>query len=59
MNVKTCVMSYCDNANCNGGRAFALKNDGLEFCSPKCLNKYYGLKKDDEDYWSNDESDNE
>jgi len=46
---------YCDNGYCNGGRAFALTNDGLEFCSPKCLNEHYGLTKGDDGYWSNDE----
>ena len=40
----------CDNCNW-GGRAFALNDDGHLFCSPVCMNKYYGLKKGDEGYW--------
>ena len=45
----------CSTLNCIGGQGFEIK-DKL-FCSPSCGNKYWDLKKGDNDYWSNVEDD--
>ena len=43
---------FCDNGNCNGGRAFRVANSVKWFCGPCCLNKGLNLKPTDEDYWT-------
>lgn len=53
-------MKRCENTKavdiypsgkCIGGRAFTIKNK--QFCSPRCGNQYWGLKRYDDDYWPN------
>ena len=51
-----CENSKChiySNGQCIGGTAFTIKNKW--FCSPRCGNEYWGLKKGDEHYWPNSE----
>jgi hypothetical protein len=45
---------FCDNGNCNGGRAFRVANSVKWFCGPCCLNKGLNLKPTDEDYWTDE-----
>jgi hypothetical protein len=47
----------CDNGECKGGRAFAVKNNDKMFCCAGCLNKGLNLKPTDEDYWTEEEED--
>ena len=48
---------FCDNTNCNGGRAFQIRE--CMFCSPRCGNIHFNLSRDDEEYWSNEEQEEE
>ena len=48
---------FCDNTNCNGGRAFQIRDS--MFCSPRCGNIHFNLSRGDEEYWSNEEEDEE
>ena len=41
----------CSTLDCIGGQAFEIKYK--LFCSPSCGNKFWDLKKGDNDYWSN------
>ena len=50
-------ISTCDNTNCNGGRAFQIRE--CMFCSPRCGNIHFNLSRGDEEYWSNEEQDEE
>ena len=50
-------ISTCDNTNCNGGRAFQLRDS--MFCSPRCGNIHFNLSRGDEEYWPNEEQDQE
>ena len=45
---------FCENGNCNGGRAFSLVGGVKSFCCPCCLNKGLNLKPTDEDYWTDE-----
>jgi len=45
----------CDNGECKGGRAFAVKNNDKMFCCAGCLNKGLNLKPTDEDYWTEED----
>tara|TARA_R110002126_G_scaffold291184_1_gene450794 strand:- start:808 stop:1437 length:630 start_codon:yes stop_codon:yes gene_type:complete len=48
---------FCDNTNCNGGRAFQIRDS--MFCSPRCGNIHFNLSRGDEEYWSNEEQEEE
>jgi hypothetical protein len=50
-------ISTCDNTNCNGGRAFQIRDS--MFCSPRCGNIHFNLSRGDEEYWPNEEQDQE
>ena len=43
------VVDKCDNCKW-GGRGFSIRDK--MFCSPCCGNKYFKLKKYDDDYWN-------
>ena len=42
------IVDKCDNCKW-GGRGFSIRDN--IFCSPACGNKFFKLKKSDDDYW--------